>query len=554
VVYGRGLSNIHFSGVTFDNNLTQDVDIHDDQLVFFDNCNFIGNSSFLGTASQLFFDHCNFYAVNDAEQMLYSWGGNDISITNCVVQDLDDSNPNSGAGWGQGRFFVGNDLWGSQSDTYIGNNTTLALGVRPAYGNQNAGEQLLWESGPLLSGGAYLGATANTVTYTGLGTLGPAYNAIVVAGDGVGEYVPVSSYDSATGVITLAGDWAATPDSTSVVRVGLVVDNVAIYDNSLQGKGVTITASAGVEFWGTAINCAVDSNTISDTRYGINDVGLGNDGNVMPAYFNLFQNNTITNTESGIWLGNSGMSDEIGNVGTVFRFNDISELSPGFAAILVRDTDDSGLPFYLIVEGNTVSSAPVALEVADLGTAPTYLTLVGNTFSLGSAAAAGSIALDVEQTLVLTQAGNSITGFAETDGGSVTPSILSPLVAAPGTQFPPTNALDGTNNSTPAGGSGSGSSGATTGGGSSSGTTGTTGTKTTTTGSGKSKHHAPKHTPAAPAAVVTFAPASFAAATAAATTTNQLKFPPIPAGIDATLLDDCETDSARNHHHILGGS
>ncbi len=252
VMYGRFLTNMYFSGVTFENSLTQDIDIHGDQLVTFDNCNFIGCSNFLGTASQLFFNGCNFYATNDAEQMLFSWGGNDISITNCTAQDLNDSNPNSGAGWGQGRFFVGNDLWGSQSDTYIANNTTIALGVRPAYGNQNAGEQLLWETGtqPLVTGGHYIGVTANAVTYTGLpASLGAGYDAIVVAGDGVGEYVPISSYNPTTGVITLAGTWAALPDSSSVIRVGLIFDNIAIYDNSLQGKGVTNTASVGVEFW-----------------------------------------------------------------------------------------------------------------------------------------------------------------------------------------------------------------------------------------------------------------------------------------------------------------
>ena len=249
--YGRIMQNLHFSGVTFNGDLTNDIDVDGDQLVSFENCNFIGDSNFLGNASQVFFDDCNFYATNDAGEMLYSWGGTDISITNCTAQDLNDSNPNSGTGWGQGRFFVGNNLWGSQSDTYIGNNTTIALGVRPTYGDQNAGEQLLWEAGAgLLTGGTYLGATASTVTYTGLPlTQTTGYNAIVVAGDGVGEYVPISSYNPATGVITLAGTWAALPDSTSVIRVGTIFDNIAIYDNSLQGKGITNTASSGVQFW-----------------------------------------------------------------------------------------------------------------------------------------------------------------------------------------------------------------------------------------------------------------------------------------------------------------
>jgi hypothetical protein len=502
VMYGRFFTNMQFSGVTFVNNLKQDMDIHGDQLVSFNDCNFIGCSNFLGTASQLFFNDCNFYATNDAEEMLFSWGGNDISITNCTAQDLNDSNPNSGAGWGQGRFFVGNDLWGSQSDTYIANNTTIALGVRPAYGNQNAGEQLLWESGPLLSQGTYVGATANTVTYTGLSSLGVGYNAIIVAGDGVGEYVPISSYNSTTGVATLAGTWAALPDSTSVIRLGLVFDNIAVYDNSLQGKGVTDTASTGVEFWGGAINCVVDSNTITNTRYGINDVALDSGGNVLPVYFNLFQNNTITGTESGIWIGNDAVSNQIGNVGTVFRFNNISSLSPGFAAILLRDVDTQGSPVLVILEGNTVSGAPVALEVADSGTAPTYLTLSDNSFSLGSAAATGSIGLDIFQTLMLTQDGNTFTGFALTDGGTFAPTNLPAIVPAAGTLFPSTTALDGA-----------------------SGTT-------TTTPPTKSKTHPKRQTSTTAAA----ASLTFAAVTA--TPTNNLKLGSTTPGNDARVLAD----------------
>jgi len=531
VVYGRFLTNIHLSDVTFDNNLTQDLDIDGDQLVFCDNCTLIGNSSFLGTASQLFFNDDNFYAVNDAEQMLFSWGGDDISITNCTAQDLNDSNPNSGAGWGQGRFFVANNNWGSQSDTYIADNTTIALGVRPTYGDQNAGEQLLWESGsPLLAEGTYVGATANTVTYTGLSSLGTGYNAIIVAGDGVGEYVPISSYNPTTGVATLAGTWAALPDSTSVIRLGMIFDNIAIYQNSLQGKGVTNTASTGVQFWGAAVDCVIDSNTISDTRYGINDVALDSGGNVIPIYFNLIQNNTITNTESGVWLQNDGTSNEIGNVGSVFRFNNISGLSPGFAAILLRDSDNSGSPFYLIIEGNIITSVPVGLEMADEGTAPTYVTLSDNSFALGSAAAAGSIGLDVNQPLMLTEAGNTFTGFAESDAGTLTPTILSPITGSSTPELPSLIALEGS--ILPEGSSGSaptvsaGTDSATASGGSNTGSTSTTTTKTSP---GKSKYAKPKQSSTNPTAALAFAAVT-------TTTTDKLKIASTTPGNDAAVL------------------
>jgi hypothetical protein len=153
-----------------------------------------------------------------------------------------------------------------------------------------------------------------------------------------------------------------------------------------------------------------------------------------------------------------------------------------------------------------VVSAPVALVVTDSGTASTYLTLSDNTFSLGSAAAAGSTALDILQSLMLTQSDNTFTGFAETDGGNVTPTILSPVAATPGTQFPSATALNGVTPQTPAGGSGS----------------------TTTTG-GKPKHHAKQQKAAASAA-----PLEFAAVTT--TNTNNLKLNSKTPGIDATIL------------------
>jgi len=266
---------------------------------------------------------------------------------------------------------------------------------------------------------------------------------IVVAGDGVGEYVPISSYDPTTGVITLAGSWAALPDATSVIRVSHIVDNITVYDNTLQGKGVTNTASVGVQFWGAAINCIVDSNTISNTRYGINDVSQDTGGVFAPSYFDLFQNNSITNTEAGFWIGNNGSSNLTGNVGSVFRFNDINGLTPGFAAFLLRDGEASGSPLYLIIEGNAVTGAPVALEVADSGTTPIDLTLSDNSFTLGAAAYADSIGFEDLQPLVLTEAGNTFTGFADADEGTFTPTILLPTAGPSVTELPSLIALEG---------------------------------------------------------------------------------------------------------------
>ncbi len=249
----------------------------------------------------------------------------------------------------------------------------------------------------------------------------------------------------------------------------------------------------------------VDSNTISNVRLGINDAAQNSGGNVIPDYFNLFQNNAITNTQTAISVWNSAVSGQIGNVGTVIRDNQINTAS--LAAILLGDDDAQASPFFVIVQGNTAANLPVGLAMVNDGTAPTYLTLIDNSFSRGSAAAAGSIALDITQNLMLTQTDNTFAGFAQTDGGSVTPTILSPVVAAAGTQFPSTTGLNATTSATPIAGSSSG-----------------------TTSSGKSKNHTKKQN-----ATTVAAPVEFAAATI---TTNNLKFNSTAPGNDAAVLSD----------------
>ena len=62
--------------------------------------------------------------TNDSDMALHTWGGVGISMTRSTCRDLDNSNLYSGAGWGKGRFFVGNGSWGSNHLTYLANNIT----------------------------------------------------------------------------------------------------------------------------------------------------------------------------------------------------------------------------------------------------------------------------------------------------------------------------------------------------------------------------------------------------------------------------------------------
>jgi hypothetical protein len=420
LVWGRFDTNVNFTNVTLNAGLNQTFDIHGDQLISFTDCTVIGNYAFMGTASQVFISGTHFYGTNDAVMMLYSWGGSDISITGCTAQALNPSDPTDPDGWSDGRFFVGTALWGSEHGLYFADNQTIDLGVRPDNATQNSGEQYLWEGQSISS--TYVptnfSATGNTLTVPGLSSSFPAtnYEAIVVAGDGVGEHVAITGFNAATGVLTLAGPWAVIPDSSSVIRFGEVADDVVVYQNQIQGAGVTNTASCGVQAGGGTFNFIIDSNTISNVRYAIEAGGPDDGNNVLPDYNILVENNIITNTQLGIDFGNNGMSGQTAAVGLVARYNQINTASvEGF---LLVETDDAGANRFLpILEGNTVTNAPVGISVQQLGGPSIDLVLDNNTFTEGSNGAPSSIAVDAGQQLIINGTGNSFTGFGEVYGG-----------------------------------------------------------------------------------------------------------------------------------------
>ncbi len=203
---------------------------------------------------------------------------------------------------------------------------------------------------------------------------GAGYEAVIVAGDGVGEHVQITGYNAATGVITLAGSWPVIPDASSVITLGEVFDGIVVYQNHIQGKGITNTASAGVEVWGGGMNVIVDSNTMSNLRYGVMDYALDQSGKVDPSYFNLIQNNTITNVQTGMIIENDSTSGQIGMLGTIVRDDQVNNAaSQGF---WFDDEHDAGNQhFYVIVEGNMITNAPIAVSIRNVGSRTTNLAV-----------------------------------------------------------------------------------------------------------------------------------------------------------------------------------
>jgi hypothetical protein len=118
------------------------ISINNGSDIRFEGCDFVESSAvFVGIATQLSFDNCTFEGVSDASSLILTWGGQQISVTNCTAEDHNNAVAD---GWAEGRFFVQQGMWGVSSQIYLGNNKTVALAPRNE--GENGGEQVLFEN------------------------------------------------------------------------------------------------------------------------------------------------------------------------------------------------------------------------------------------------------------------------------------------------------------------------------------------------------------------------------------------------------------------------
>ncbi len=374
-IYIRGTAGVQLDSLVVNAHLSPYLDLNGDTNLVGSNSTFTGDGGFLGSASQVFITSCKFYGTNDANSLLACWGGKQVSITYCTAADFDNSNPNSGAGWAEGRFLVGNALWGGDTNIYLANNTTIGLGVRPTLKDQNQGEQILFEGQNLnlYPNAKFISATASTVKMSGLpSNFSPAGMSVTILnGNGVGESRTVTAYNASTRTLTLSSPWNVVPDSTSMVRVGTVVSQIAVYDNHLNGKGNTHTASTGVNLYGGSVNCVVDSNTISDVRNGVTVFALAQPNAVLPAYFDVIQNNILTNAETGVLLYGTSVAGGIGILGTQVRSNRISNIV-GSAVGIIESDNGNDLNTNIVIN-NVISNTAQTVGQTLSGAAPLNL-------------------------------------------------------------------------------------------------------------------------------------------------------------------------------------
>ncbi len=411
------------------------IETHNTHRFVLKNSTVINNTNFFGADSMLFLDHDNFYGAYDAEEMLGSWNGSNISITNCTAQDYNPSDP-SHNGFAAGRFFVGSTPGDSQRFIYLGNNATVNLAPSIYKSDQNAGEQILWDQNAgNLSPSTFLAATGATIQLQEL-VSATNYNLnqdiVIAGGAGIGQRRSVAAFDSAAGIITLDKPWAVLPDASSTILRGRVVANVAIYNNTLNGKpdySQRNTASSGINLFNDGFDFVGDSNTISDVNTGISLSGLVQGTSVLPIINSLWINNTVNNAIIGSALTGGVSLATPAILDAVFRYDTFSNLTSGTASganaaagILANSGNLN------VFEDDTFLNLPTGVNVNNGGMTGNLILSNDSFAAMGSGAIPNSTGFVTASTdsanLDPAVVGTTFTGFSRTSANTSSPYYL----------------------------------------------------------------------------------------------------------------------------------
>ena len=365
-------------------------------------------------------------------------------ITNCTGQDYDDSISTNGKGWGTGRFYHGNGVWGGVNQgVYLGNITTTGLADRIE--NDNQGEQFMWEcpvnnsDAPFTSPVA--SATATTATFADLTGGWVAAQAVIVAGDGLGQVRIITNFNASTNTIAVDQPWNVIPDATSVINIVAEPENIAVYHNSLNGKSnyqTMNTSSTGVQFAEGGFNLVVDDNTFSDLNTVFCDSPVVGSGNTItqPMYWVLYQNNTATNCLDAVasilgFLSGTMLDNAVQVLGDEYRNNSFTNITSTSVDWSVNDTYSTGTQpefiDYYVLDHNTVSGGQVGVGLTAQPSAGSAcpMVLYKNNFSLGGGTYSGSEGLyqaHAGADLALDQ--NTWTGYQTTYAGVMPGAVI----------------------------------------------------------------------------------------------------------------------------------
>lgn len=399
--------------------------------VFLHRSELVGTGGFLGTASQVFIEDCNFLLTNNANSAVTSWGGHDIAIVGNHARDLNSADRTE---TGAGRFFVSQAHFGGTRRVYIADNTTRALGPpSPAWAefDQNSGEQVLFEHCCNALTSEVAAASPSTVALAH-GKLDQEaagqFDVLVVGGRGMGQHRHIAAYDPARREITVSSPWLVVPDRSSVVTIAQLAEQVVIYRNSLDGKAGyanASTASSGVRLYGNTVDTVVAANRFTRVRGGVElwALGAGSGAEISPVFFNLVTGNVIAESYDGISMQTmylyTKVPGSVGHLGNIFRGNHGEHLASAGIRIVRWASPETGAQMGTVFEANRFTDVLVGLFGGEAGrlTPLAGIILEGNVFERGSAPCPGSVAAVWPADMPLWGGGNRWLGFeaARTD-------------------------------------------------------------------------------------------------------------------------------------------
>jgi polygalacturonase len=401
--------------------------------VFLQRVELIGTGGFLGAASQVFIDDCDFLLTHNATTAILSWGGQDIAVIGNRVRDLDSTRPE---GTGAGRFFVAQAHSGGTEHVYIAENTSQNLGPpSPAWKefDQNSGEQILFEQCCATLTEHVAAASPDTVTpmsskieRDGTGR----YDVLVVAGRGLGQHRRIVSYDRVRRQATVSPPWLVVPDRTSTITVAGLAQQVAVYNNSLDGKAgyaSASTASSGVRLYANSVDTVVAANRMTRVRGGVElwAMGSGPAPEMNSVFFNLVADNVVSDSYDGVstWTKYlyAEMPGAVGHLGNVFRGNRGGRLAGAGIRITQWGSWETGAQLANVFEKSWYKNMRIGVTNDPKGPSNALTPLVGtilqgNTFERGSMPYLGSVAISWPDNTSWRGTGNNWQNFENTDG------------------------------------------------------------------------------------------------------------------------------------------
>ena len=452
VDFDNGFNDFYFENVRFDGSSVEtnqsigEIGFTQSQRGAFINCDFIMPRSVnLGEGSrQIFFEGCTFTGLNDVDFMINISAAQEISVIDCTAQNDDNSDPDNGHGWAQGRFVYGSGNNGSIQDIYYGQNTTFDLTVRAAFTNQNTGEQFMTEFGETRFRGSPVSVISNTVEFASIESSHTGRIIAIVGGKGLGQYREVTATDLGANTVTMNREWNVLPDSNSILDIGTFPVRHVVYESYFDGVERAVTSdmpsTAGIMTYGAQFDMVAQSNTFHQLKHGISTWSVSNtlpDGStysIRPNYFNLYFDNTLHRNRRAIdnqiafFQGKIPDEWDVSILGNVWRNNSISNTTE--YALRYRVWDDD-FEFDLNVwDGNLTEDWATTHIGKDSNES---ILVLNNQVWVGNEFNSDGSGTGFTQTTNHTPAlhGNTWTGFGTTYGGSTNAILELPTRIIP---------------------------------------------------------------------------------------------------------------------------